>query len=249
MPSQHSINALRALHRPLDPQLLPLSRPVELYALRHLVDRTNLGHLRQLPGPLYEYQAVDGASHPQSLPYYSDMPVDVNLSLKVGAQVMLRKNLGSGLFNGSVGTVVSFHQVEELFGSGNGHAGYGDGCARRIDLALIGPPSEPSSPYYPLVRFETNADVEFVYCRPELFQVEDSHGQIVATRTQVSASYSSSFLSPTDRTSQVPLSLAWSMTIHKSQGQTIQKLVVDFSGMFAPGPSRCILSIVHLTLF
>lgn len=158
---------------------------MELYALRRLVDCTNLRHLDQLPGPLYEYQAVDGASHPQSLCYYSDMPVDIKLSLKVGAQVMLRKNLGGGLFNGSIGTVVSFHQVEEIFGSGNGHAGYGDGCARRIDPSLIGPPSEPSSPYYPLVHFETNLDNEFVYCRPERFQVEDSHGQIVAMRTQV----------------------------------------------------------------
>ena len=90
------------------------------------------------------------------------------------------------MLNGSIGTIMLFHQIEELFGSGNGHAGYGDGCACRIDPSIIGPPFKPSSVYYLLIRFKTNADVEFVYWCQELFQVEDFHEQIIVMCTLVS---------------------------------------------------------------
>ena len=45
---------------------------------------------------------------------------------------------------------------------------------------------------------------------------------------------------------QVPLILSWAITIHKSQGQTFEKVIIDMSqGSFAPGQlyvalSRCI---------
>ena len=123
-------DTLAAVHQPSQDPSLPVGSVVPptlsasgTYTLQHLVDCTNLHHLDQLPSPLYEYQAVDSASHPQSLCYYSDMPVDIKLSFKVGTQVMLCKNLGGGLVNGSIGTIISFHQVEKIFGSRNGHAG------------------------------------------------------------------------------------------------------------------------------
>ena len=37
------------------------------------------------------------------------MPVEPLLTLKIGAQVMLRKNISSGLVNGTIGQVVLFH--------------------------------------------------------------------------------------------------------------------------------------------
>ena len=45
---------------------------------------------------------------------------------------------------------------------------------------------------------------------------------------------------------QYPMRLAWAITIHKSQGQTFEKVIIDMSqGSFAPGQlyvalSRCI---------
>jgi ATP-dependent exoDNAse (exonuclease V) alpha subunit len=42
---------------------------------------------------------------------------------------------------------------------------------------------------------------------------------------------------------QFPLKLSWAMTIHKSQGQTFEKVMVDFdSGAFAEGQTYVALS-------
>jgi len=41
---------------------------------------------------------------------------------------------------------------------------------------------------------------------------------------------------------QIPLMLCWAVTIHKSQGQTLDRLSVDVSNMFAPGQLYVALS-------
>lgn len=177
-----SISVLRGLNRPLVPETL---RPVELYALRRLAEGTNQMHLDALPGQLYAFRAIDGPDHLMSLPYYSDMPVDPLLCLKSGAQVMLRKNLGNGLVNGSIGKVVSFHTEEELHRFGNDHVRYTDGCLRQVNPSTLPPSSSTSPRAYPVICFTTPTGLEHVFCQPEVFQVEDSHGQVVAMRTQV----------------------------------------------------------------
>lgn len=184
---QQTLEILQQLQSPLDALFLPNCRPVELYATRHLVSITNDRHLKALPGPLFEYMAVDGPQHPESLPYYADMPIDRVLQLRVGAQVMLRKNLGHGLYNGSIGTVLFCLTTQDMVRYGSSECEFGDGCVRHIDGSLLPHlhTSTSSPEAYPVVRFDTATGIEIVYCRPEVFQIEDSRGQIVATRTQV----------------------------------------------------------------
>jgi ATP-dependent exoDNAse (exonuclease V) alpha subunit len=54
-------------------------------------------------------------------------------------------------------------------------------------------------------------------CLPEEFTVNNAHGETEATRVQV------------------PLILAWALSMHKSQGQTLERVKVDLGRTFEKG--------------
>lgn len=78
---------------------------------------------------------------------------------------------------------------------------------------------------YPVVRFR-RMDHTFrnVLLHPETFSVENIDGEVLASRTQI------------------PLILAWALSIHKAQGQTLQYVKVDLAKTFERGQAYVALS-------
>lgn len=79
---------------------------------------------------------------------------------------------------------------------------------------------------YPLVRFllPDGFNTREVLVEPELWDIEDENENVLARRVQL------------------PLMLAWSLSIHKSQGQTLPKVKVDLKRVFEKGQAYVALS-------
>lgn len=158
------------------------------------VDAINLREMEALKGKAYTYQAKVKDAFPESM-----FPMDMALTLKVGARVMFIKNDSSQeklYYNGKLGVVTSLSK-----------------------------------------------DAINVTC-------EDGTKVDVHTETWENVRYTADTGSDTIITevigtfSHYPLRLAWAITIHKAQGLTFDRVVIDAADAFAAGQvyvalSRC----------
>jgi ATP-dependent DNA helicase PIF1 len=156
------------------------------------------------------------------------------LDLKIGAQVMLIKNLDETLVNGSLGTVIKFmnETTFELTGGVEGDNADADADERvKKRIKAFGRELERSTSTsgdnteYPLVRFHAVDGTERVLLMvPEDWKVETPKGEVQAQRKQI------------------PLILAWALSIHKAQGQTLERVKVDLGKIFEKGQAYVALS-------
>jgi ATP-dependent DNA helicase PIF1 len=160
------------------------------------------------------------------------------LELKKGAQVMLIKNMEDTLVNGSLGKVVAFmdeatwdykyeHDDDEVEQSQDPEKSDDEADKRRLELKrkIYKDPNAKEGKIWPLVQF-TLADgtIRRLLCQPESWKIELPNGEIQAERKQV------------------PLILAWALSIHKAQGQTLERVKVDMGRIFEKGQAYVALS-------
>ena len=128
-------------------------------------------------------------------------PVEVQLTLKVGAQVMFIKNdtadRGKRYFNGKIGAITKI-ETDKIFVQ----------CKDEPDEI------EVTKETWDNIRYSVNKGTRQLE--------EETLGSFI----------------------QFPLRLAWAITIHKSQGLTFEKAIIDAGDAFAPGQvyvalSRC----------
>lgn len=181
-------------------------KPTFLFSKRIDVDEYNMKELLKLQGDQYDFENNDNFIFrpskyddeytekkitPSQKEFYTnllDNAIPQIVSLKVGAQVMLKKNLDveAGLCNGSRGVVMEINEQTEGI----------------------------------LVKF-TNGLSTFIF--KDLWEIKE--GNVVASREQI------------------PLVLAYAMTIHKSQGSTLDCAIIDLGyNIFANNQAYVALS-------
>ncbi|CAD7672764.1 unnamed protein product [Nyctereutes procyonoides] len=149
---------------------------------------TNERRLQELPGEVHSFKAMD-SDPKQARTLDAQCPVSQILQLKLGAQVMLVKNLAvsQGLVNGARGVVVGF----EMEGRG-----------------------------LPQVRFLCGV-TKVIHA--DRWTVQATGGQLLSRR-------------------QLPLQLAWAISIHKSQGMSLDCVEISLGRVFASGQAYVALS-------
>lgn len=168
-------------------------RAITLTSHNSAANRINTHKLRQLGAPQFNFRATVKGKFPESM-----YPNSIDLSFKVGAQVMFNRNDPDRLyFNGKIGTITAIE--DELITV----------CCPEDDHALqVGPVTWEN------ISYEMDTTTK-------------------AVKDNVIGEYT-----------QHPLRLAWAITIHKSQGLTFEKVIIDAADAFAHGQvyvalSRC----------
>lgn len=164
--------------------------PTILYSTRVEVDKENELELAKLKGEHRTYVAEDKSISLSALKMLEKSCIAPKaLTLKVGAQVVLLKNIGGGLVNGSRGVVTGF---------------------------------DDDKTGYPMVKF---VDHDNPVCMgPQVWEILGDSGDQLAMRQQI------------------PFNLAWALTIHKSQGMTLDCVQTSLENCFAPGQAYVALS-------
>jgi len=188
--------ALEACHVSRKPLPIDGIVPTKLYCTNRNVDEENNRKLAQLPGNERLFNAADNFKGNYSREVQKniiqtmDKKVPLQLRLKIGAQVIITRNMPNfSLVNGSRGIVKSFEEAK------------GD------------------TKLYPLVHFSNG--VKMIVKNERVFQGGVS-GALVRT--------------------QLPLKLAWSLTVHKSQGMTIERAELQLDDAFDFGQVYVALS-------
>lgn len=190
--TRESLTFLNSYVRP-DFNSSPGDNYITLTTHNRKADTMNTVELEKLKTPLKSYKATIKGTFPEHI-----YPIDVNLDLKVGAQVMFVKNdLGyeKRYYNGKIGVIQSVEPDEIL------------------------------------VRFPEEKKV----IKVEQYEWENITFTLDSETNEIKEKVIGTFV-------QYPLKLAWAITIHKSQGLTFDKAILDVSDVFAAGQAYVALS-------
>lgn len=164
--------------------------------------------------------------HDNSLEALREHRYEASVELKQGMLVVLLQNLSldEGLCNGSQGVIVGFKKHEEsdirkstrALGEG---IPYEDLKEANIRAFMAAAPQK----VWPIVLF-TNGIKRHIMADCSMNEMGDEKPYSLLSRTQI------------------PVTAAWAMTVHKSQGMTLDRVIVDLANSFEEGQVYVALS-------
>jgi len=211
-----------------------------LYTHNLNVNKINDNELAALSGEMKRFDATATGDTKLVDTLKKTVRTQDELVLKVGAKVMfIKNNTELGVSNGTMGELIGFAAVkvddsskdksdalikednDELSADDKADAGDNTGTDVKAKEKSKTKTKKPAPQKMPVVRLNSGREV---VAEPEEWMIEDESGEVLA-----------SYL-------QVPLCLAWAITIHKSQGMTLDAAEIDLSRTFELGQGYVALS-------
>ena len=201
-----------------------------LYTHNLNVNKINDKELADLKGETMRFDATLNGDPKLAETLKKTVRTQDELILKVGAKVMfIKNNTELGVSNGTMGELVGFAAVKVEDDNNKNDALIEEDKADNVDSKSKTKKPEKVkdkkkvaiTKKMPVVRLNTGREV---VAEPEEWIIEDEHGEVLASYEQV------------------PLCLAWAITIHKSQGMTLDAAEIDLSRTFELGQGYVALS-------
>ena len=230
-----TFEAIAALEATFD-QNVDIKR-TRLYTHNLNVNSINDKELAALDGEMMRFTATSTGDSKLVETLKKTVRTQDDLVLKVGAKVMfIKNNTELGVSNGTMGELIGFAAVkinddkdsnDDLIEDDSENAesdtdksikGKGKKTTKDKDKPKV---KKPTTQKMPLVRLNSGREV---IAEPEEWIIEDETGDVLASYEQV------------------PLCLAWAITIHKSQGMTLDAAEIDLSRTFELGQGYVALS-------
>lgn len=231
-----SFEAIAALEGTYD-QDVDIKR-TRLYTHNLNVNKINDKELAELNGEMKRFDAISIGEDKLVETLKKTVRTQDELILKVGAKVMFIKNNSElNVSNGTMGELIGFTTVKvddkeqaktdalnDIKDEDNDKVS-SDTVTKQSDTATKKKEKpktkKPATQKMPVVRLNSGREV---IAEPEEWIIEDETGEVLASYEQV------------------PLCLAWAITIHKSQGMTLDAAEIDLSRTFELGQGYVALS-------
>jgi ATP-dependent DNA helicase PIF1 len=190
---------------------------IRLATINESVNSVNRHRMARLETKSKTFNAVFSAADEKA--FGRTLPADPVLDLKVGAQVMFIKNDDSSTVKNPNGTGLLKRWVNGTIGTVLDLPSSGG-----VIVEVDGETLDVGRSTWEKVRYEIDE------------QFDEALGRVKEVLVAV----------PLAEFQQIPLRLAWAVTVHKSQGQTYDEVVIDMGrGAFSPGQTYVALSRVR----
>lgn len=231
-----TFDAIAALEATFD-QNVDIKR-TRLYTHNLNVNKINDKELAALSGGMMRFEATSTGDSKLVETLKKTVRTQDDLVLKVGSKVMfIKNNTELGVSNGTMGELIGFAAVkiddskdtsdaliedDDIDSTADSDEASAKSTKSKTKKDKEKPKAKkPTTQKMPVVRLNSGREV---IAEPEEWIIEDETGEVLASYEQV------------------PLCLAWAITIHKSQGMTLDAAEIDLSRTFELGQGYVALS-------